>query len=690
MQLFLFSGLHHGEMSVPSTSMGIDVQYGYDEEKGSDIPNDLSELLSNNFDKNCYSNAEVMRRDANSSHRHGYAIQTPDLNEVFQPECHTGLSQPILFTSDEVLTPCLVENAQVSSTPSLLELVPSNSQEVPALSPQEKAETHAESSRPGNCCSPYMDVGSAEAGNETVPLSAQLGHKAGETVQEMSLSSVLTSTMPEFLAPTYSNWNVTTDDFCLISRADHQQSGLTGNEFSNLSTANLRLDTEKAINPSGSYSAINLSPLPNLAERFEGEPITSNICTDNMDVSRGMPDVKRTQKKDSNDPSNVANLGLLEDGGSCVTTSVVGSDFFSRYCASNLHTSLHGDTSLFSHEAINIISAPKLSERFEAEPFTSNICTDNMDISGGISDVKRTQKKNCNDLSQIANLGRVEDGDSCINSSVVGSDFLSRSCGSNMHPIFFHGDFTGFSHEAINLTPLLNVQAHCEAEPVTSNICSGNMDVLEGMTQKMDSNEPSHLANLGPVKDGDSCISQSVVGSNIFSRSCGSNLHHNFLHGNPSGFTHETIKMTSPPRLGDPSGFSYKAINLTSRFEAEPATSNICMDNMDLARGSSNMKKTQKKDSNEPSQIANLGRVEGSDSCISTSVVGSDFPSRSFGPNLHQCSSQLADGALREVSKLSLRDRSCSLKTPMREELLNFRSSSEVQGLFDSRLSLHF
>lgn len=659
--------------------MGMDVQYGYDEKKSSEIPNELSELLSNNFDKNCFSNAEVMRRDANSSHRHGYAIQTPDLNEVFQPECHTGLSQPILSTADEVLAPCLVENAQESSTPSLLEVVPSNSQEVPALSPQEKTATHVESSRPGSCCSPYMEIGSAEAGNETVLLSVHSGHKTGETAQELPLSSVLTSTMPEFIAPTYSNWNVTTDDFCLISRADHHQSDLTGNEFSNISTANLRLDTEKALNPLSSYSAINFSPLPNLAARFEGEPVTSNICTGNMDVSRGMPDVKRTQNKDSNEPSNVANLGLVEDGDSCVTTSVVGSDFLSRYCASNLHTSLRGDPSLFSHETVNITSASKLAGRLEAEPFTSNICTDNMDISGGISDVKRTQKTNCNELSQIANFGHVEDGDSCINSSVVGSDFLSRSCGSNMHPIFFHGDFTGFSHEAINLTPPLKVEAHFETEPVTSNICAGNMDVLEGMTRKMNSNEPFQIANLGPVKDGDSCISTSVVGSDIFSRSFGSNLHPNFLHGNPSGYTHETIKMTSPPKLGDPSGFSYKAINLTSRFEAEPATSNFCMDNMNLAGGSSNMKRTQKKDSNELSQIANLGSVEDSDSCISTSVVVSDFPSRSFGSNLHQSSSQLAD-----VSELSLRDHSCTLKTPMREDQNNLRSSFEVQGLFDS------
>lgn len=685
MQLFLFSGLHHGETSVPSTSMGMDAQYGYDEEKGNEIPNELSELLSNNFDKNCFSNVEELRRDANSSHRHGYAIQTPDLNEVFQPECHTGLSQQIPFTPDEVITPCLVEHAQESSTPGLFELVPSNSQEVPALSPQEKAETHVESSRPGNSCSPFMEVGSAEAGNETVLLSAQLGHKAGETAQELPLSSVLTSPLPESLAPTYSNWNVTNDDFCLISHAEHQQSGLTGNEFSNISTVNLRLDTEKAINPSGFYRPINLSPLSNLEARFEDEPVTSNICTDHMDVSIGMPDVKRTQKKDSNKPSNVANLGLVEDGDSCVTTSVVGSDFFSRYCASNLRASLHGDPSLFLHEAINTTAPPKLAGRFEAEPVTSNICTDNMDLSGGVSDVKRTQKKNCNELSQIANLGRVEDGDSCINSSVVGSDFLSRSSGSSLHQILFHGDFTGFSHEAINPTHPLKVEAHSEAEPVTSNICAGNMDVLGGMTQKMDSNEPSQIANLGPVKDGDSCISTSVVGSDFFSRSCGSNLHPIFLNGNPSGYTHEAIKMTSPPKLGDPSSFSYKAINLTSRFEAEPATSNIYLDNMDVAGGASNMKRTQKNDSNEPSQIANLGRVEDSDSCISTSMVGSDFPSRSFVSNLHQSSSQIADGALRD-SELSLRDHSCSLKTPMREEeLQNFRSSFEVQGLFDLR-----
>lgn len=81
--------------------------------------------------------------------------------------------------------------------------------------------------------------------------------------------------------------------------------------------------------------------------------------------------------------------------------------------------------------------------------------------------------------------------------------------------------------------------------------------------------------------------------------------------------------------------------------------------------------------------------MEDSDSCISTSVIVSDFPSRSFGSNLHQSSSQLADGALREVSELSLRDHSCSLKTPMRVDLHNSRSSFEVQGLFDSCRSLH-
>ncbi|KAL0918893.1 hypothetical protein M5K25_010940 [Dendrobium thyrsiflorum] len=684
------SGLHHGETSVPSTSMGMDAQFQYHEERSSEIPNELSELLSNNFNKNCFSNAEELKKDVNSCHRHGYTIQTPDLNEVFQPERHTGLSTHIPLIPDEVITPCLVEHAQEPSTPGLLEVVPSNFQEAPASSPLEKTKTHVESCRPWSCSSPYFEVESAEAGNETVLISAELGHKAGETAQEFPLTSVLTSPMPESLAPTYSNWNLTTDDVCLVSVAEYQQSGLTGNEVSNISTADRRLDNGKAINPSSfSHEAINLSSTSNLNVHVEEEAFTSDICTDNKDVSRGISAVKRMQQKDIKEPSKVANLGPVEAGDSCISMSVGGSDFLSRTCGSNLHASfLHGVPSLFPQEAINLSSPPKVAARFEPEPVTSNIYSDNMDVSGGILDVKRTQKKDCNEPSQIANLGRVEDGDSCISSSVVGSDFLSRSCGSNINPIFFHGDPTGFSYESVNLIPPRKLGAHCEAEPVISNICTDNMDVLGVMTQKKDGNAPTQIANLGRVEDSDSCISTSVVGSDFFSRSSSSNLHPIFSHFDPSGFSHEAVKMTSLPKLGDPSDFSNEAINLTppptnlaERFEVQPVTSNIRTDNMDVAGSISIVKVTQNNDSNEPSQIANLGRVEVGDSCISTSVAGSDFLSRSVGSNLHLSSSIIADRALGEASELSLRDHSRSLKTPMREEVLhNFSSSFEVQG----------
>ncbi|XP_020597353.1 sister chromatid cohesion 1 protein 4-like isoform X2 [Phalaenopsis equestris] len=648
------SGLHV-ETSVPSTSMGMDVQFGYDEEKGSEIPNELSELLSNNFDKNCFSNVEELRRDPNSSHRHSYTTQTPDLNEVFRLECHTDLSTQIPCTQNAVITPRLVEHAQEQSTPGLLEVAPSNFQEVLASSPQKKAETHVESYKPGSCSSPCMERESAESGKKTVFLSAELGCKAGDTAQGLP--------MPESLAPTYSNWNLRTDEACLVLGPEYQHSMLTSNEVSNISTANRRLENEKAINTS-----------------------------DNMNVLGGISDVKRTQKQDSNEPSKVANVGRVEDVDSCVTTSVVGSDFLSSSCGSNLHTGVfHSDPSLFLHEVINPTPSPKLAARFETEHVTSNICTDNLDVAGGISHVKKSQKKDCNKPAQIVNHGHVEDGDSCINSSMIGSDFLSRSYGSNLRPIFFHGDPVSSSREAVNLAPPFKLEAHHEAGTVTSNICNDNMDALGGMPQIRNSNEPSQIANLNRVEDGDSCISTSVgtslVGSDFISRSHGSNLHSIFLHGSPSGFSLEATKMKPSVKLGGSSGFSYEAINSTpppnlpGRFEAHPFPSSICTDNMDVAGSISNVKRTQKRDSNEPSQIANIGSVEDGDSCVSTSVVGSDFASKPCGSNLHQSSSLSVAGALGEAAELSLRDRSFSLKTSLREDdLHNFRSSFEVQG----------
>ncbi|KAK8960681.1 Sister chromatid cohesion 1 protein 3 [Platanthera guangdongensis] len=414
---FKVSGSHYGETSVPSSSVAVDVQLGCNEEKYNEIPNELSELLSNNYDKNFLLGTEVLRRDANSSHRHGFTIQTPDLNETIQPEGPMALSPYIPFSPNDVQTPCLVEPAQEPSTPALLEVVPSHFQEVPVLSPQYKDEMRVELGRPGTCTSPSAEVECSDAGNKTIRASAELDHKFGEDAQRLPLPSALISPMPESVTPTYSKRNSTTDNVCLVADAECQQNLLLGSEINNVSTTDHRIDNEEAIEPSAfSHEAMTLTFPPKLAAHFGAEPATTNICTQSVDVSGNIFTVEQTPFNGSTEPTETANLNHVKDGDSFRSTSVVGSDFLIRSCGSNLHL----PSSPF------VQTAP-----LEAELATSNIHTDNFDVSGVNLDMKRACM---NEPTETFNLGRGEDNDSCVITSVVGSDFLSRSRVSNLHP----------------------------------------------------------------------------------------------------------------------------------------------------------------------------------------------------------------------------------------------------------------
>lgn len=442
------SGLHHGETSLPSTSMTVDIQFGVDEEKYNEIPNELSELLSNNFDKNCFLGTEDMRRDAFSSQRHGYTTQTPDLNEIFQPECSTALSTHIPFTPNDVQTPCFVEPAQEPSTPAILEeVVPSHLQEVPALSP-------IESGRPGSCTSPYMEIEVSEAGNSTIHAYAELDCKYGETAQGLPLSSDSISPNSECITPTCPIWNLTTDITNLVSAAERPQSISTDNELNNISTADHRLDNEEAINSSVfSHEAITLTSPLKLAASFNAEPVTSNICTDSMNVSG---DNLHVAMKGSNELTEIANVGCLEDGHS-LSTSVVGSDFLSRSCDSYPH----------------LPSSPFLQTGpFEAEPASSNVSTDNMDVSGVNLELKRTPLKG---NSENSNLGRGV-GDSCLGTSMAGSDFLLRSFGSNLHP-----PSSFFVDGALGEDPELPLRDHCFSQktPISEEVQHTNKSSIE-------------------------------------------------------------------------------------------------------------------------------------------------------------------------------------------------------------------
>ncbi|KAG0476694.1 hypothetical protein HPP92_013535 [Vanilla planifolia] len=355
------SGLHMGENSVPSTSMTIDAQFGYVEEKGIRIQNVLSELLSNNYDKKSFSSIEDLERDADSSRRRGYNVQTPDLNEVFLPEVGQAPSPNIPFTPEEVQTPCVIEPAQTlcaiepaqtpgviepaqtprviepaqaPSTPGLFdEVMPSNFEEVLVNHVQENDPvTSVESGKLHGCISPCIEMECAEEGLTT----AELGLKSGETTETLpSFASDLISPMPESVATISSNVDLnTTNGVCFVSRAENHQ-GVIGNVVSDyISTTDHMLDGRKIIVPS--VFALETSILTSLPKEV---PANSSICTDNIDVGEALLDGKMAQLKDSNEPSGMGNQSHLEDIDSCLTSniSVVGSDFHVRSDGSSLH-----------------------------------------------------------------------------------------------------------------------------------------------------------------------------------------------------------------------------------------------------------------------------------------------------------------------------------------------------------------
>ncbi|KAG0478349.1 hypothetical protein HPP92_013068 [Vanilla planifolia] len=355
------SGLHMGENSVPSTSMTIDAQFGYVEEKGIRIQNVLSELLSNNYDKKSFSSIEDLERDADSSRRRGYNVQTPDLNEVFLPEVGQAPSPNIPFTPEEVQTPCVIEPAQTlcaiepaqtpgviepaqtprviepaqaPSTPGLFdEVMPSNFEEVLVNHVQENDPvTSVESGKLHGCISPCIEMECAEEGFTT----AELGLKSGETTETLpSFASDLISPMPESVASISSNVDLnTTNGVCFVSRAENHQ-GVIGNVVSDyISTTDHMLDGRKIIVPS--VFALETSILTSLPKEV---PANSSICTDNIDVGEALLDGKMAQLKDSNEPSGMGNQSHVEDIDSCLTSniSVVGSDFHVRSDGSSLH-----------------------------------------------------------------------------------------------------------------------------------------------------------------------------------------------------------------------------------------------------------------------------------------------------------------------------------------------------------------
>ncbi|KAL0905202.1 hypothetical protein M5K25_027390 [Dendrobium thyrsiflorum] len=327
------------EPSRPSTSLG-NGQLGYSEGNCSEIPNELSELLCNNHDRERFSILKGLRRNEDSSHHNSCSIQTPDLNEVFLPDCQMAPYPCTALTPEEVPTPCLIEPAQGPSTPGLLEeAIPSNFQEIPALSPQERAATPAEPGRPWSI-GPSMEVEYPEAVNGTgYTDTPAMDHILDGTAEGLS-SSVVFEQRSGSLALTHLDENLITHNRCRPSGTENTIGKSTGNEVNDLSVSDQMQDYRKVILPSAiSEETGNRDFHIKLATFSEVEPISSKISAVNKsDVSGAVWDADTTVHN-CTEPSNMSNLGHVEDNGSYLSrnTSASASDFHLRPCTSNLH-----------------------------------------------------------------------------------------------------------------------------------------------------------------------------------------------------------------------------------------------------------------------------------------------------------------------------------------------------------------
>lgn len=362
---YFLRGVLHDEPSLPSTSLGNDGQLSYNEKNCSEIPNELSELLCNSHDREGFSSLEGLRRNEDLSHRHIYSIQTPDLNEAFIPDCQMAPSPYIAFTPEEVQTPCLIEPAQGPSTPGLLEeVLPSNFQEIPVLSPQERAATPAEPGRPWSS-GPFMEVEYHVAGNETGHANTlTMDHSSGGAANNLS-SSVLFEQRSGSLLLAHLDENLTTHSSCLPSGSENTIGKSNGNEVNDLLVAEQMQDNRAVILPSAVFDETdNLDLHVKPASFSRAEPISSNFSTDNVnkvDVSEAFGDAKTTAHN-CTEPSNMSNLGHAEDIGPCLSrnTSAITCGFHLRPCSSNLHLdkTLSGNSELSCRERFCSLEIP--------------------------------------------------------------------------------------------------------------------------------------------------------------------------------------------------------------------------------------------------------------------------------------------------------------------------------------------
>ncbi|XP_020580103.1 uncharacterized protein LOC110024393 isoform X2 [Phalaenopsis equestris] len=370
-------GLLHGEPSLPSTSLGNDRQLNHNEGICSEIPNELSELLRNNQYREGFSSFGGLRKNEDRSHFHSYSIQTPDLNEVFIPDHQMAPSPYIALTPEEVQNPRLVEPAQGPSTPRLLEVIPSNFQEIPVLSPQERAVTPAEPGRPCRSSGPLMEVEYPLAVNETKHTDGPaMDHSLGVPAEGFS-SSVELEQRSSSLALTHLDEHLRTHNSFLPSGTEDTIGKSTGNETNDLSVADqLQVNREVCLPSAISDLPANLDLHIKPIKVFGAEPISSSFSTDNVNKIVVLGEIfdEKTTAPNCTEPSNMSNPDHAGDIGSCLSrnTSAAASGFLLRPCSSNLP------------QDVNLLEIPELScrEQFPIREEAPNICESSREVEG--------------------------------------------------------------------------------------------------------------------------------------------------------------------------------------------------------------------------------------------------------------------------------------------------------------------